>query len=262
MADGDRVVAAAHDCIRKLDEILEILSAPIVIEIRPGKPAQARRRPRRAATKRRRWTRFEDAQLRRDYPMTPAHEIAARLGRAPGSVHQRAAAIGISKSPEFKRRQGRELAAHPAARAQRYEKGHNGGHGFKKGHRHGRATRFKKGQRPHTWKPIGTERINADGYRERKVTETGCPPRDWRPIHLLMWQEANGPVPDGHAVVFRNGDKTDIRLENLECITRAELMARNTVHNLPKPLAELVQLRGALTRKINEAERRVACRKG
>jgi hypothetical protein len=29
-------------------------------------------------------------------------------------------------------------------------------------------------------------------------------------------------------------------------------MARNTVHRLPKPLAQLVQLRGALTKQINK----------
>ena len=86
---------------------------------------------------------------------------------------------------------------------------------------------------------------------DRKVSDTGYPPRDWRGVHLLLWEEHHGSVPPGHAVVFKNGNKADIRIENLELITRRELMARNTVHNLPKPLAQLVQLRGALVRKIN-----------
>ena len=58
-------------------------------------------------------------------------------------------------------------------------------------------------------------------------------------------------MPQGHAVVFKNGNKADIRIENLELITRRELMARNTVHNLPPAIVQVVQLRGALVRQIN-----------
>ncbi len=43
-----------------------------------------------------------------------------------------------------------------------------------------------------------------------------------------------------------------ITLDRLECITRRENMARNTVHNLPKELARLVQLQGAVKRQINK----------
>lgn len=73
---------------------------------------------------------------------------------------------------------------------------------------------------------------------------------NWKAEHVLIWMAARGAVPAGHAVVFRNGDKADIRLENLECIARRALMARNSVHNLPKPLAQAVQLLGALNRQI------------
>jgi hypothetical protein len=114
---------------------------------------------------------------------------------------------------------------------------------FKKGERRGRAACI--------YQPIGTERLSKDGYRERKISD-GMPfQRRWRAVHLLVWEAAHGPLPPGHAVVFRNGDKADIRLDNLDCITRRQLMARNTVHNLPTPLAQTVQLLGALTRQIN-----------
>lgn len=79
----------------------------------------------------------------------------------------------------------------------------------------------------------------------------GYPPRDWRPVHVLLWEEHRGPVPEGHAIVFRNGDRTDIRLENLACISRAELMRRNTRHNLPPEINQVISLRAALVRKIN-----------
>lgn len=121
-----------------------------------------------------------------------------------------------------------------------------------------RETQFKKGVRQGVavklYKPIGTERISKDGYLERKVNDGMPLQRRWRAVHLITWEAANGPLPKGHAVAFINKDRRDIRIENLELITRAELMRRNTVHNLPKPLAEIVQLRGALVRQINRKE--------
>jgi hypothetical protein len=67
-----------------------------------------------------------------------------------------------------------------------------------------------------------------------------------------MWTAANGAIPRGHTLTFQNGDKTDVRLDNLELIPRRALMARNSIHNLPKPLADTVQLLGALNRQIRK----------
>ena len=47
----------------------------------------------------------------------------------------------------------------------------------------------------------------------------------------------------------------EITADRVECISLAENMRRNSYHNYPKPIAELIQLRGALMRKINRAER-------
>lgn len=115
-------------------------------------------------------------------------------------------------------------------------------------------TQFKKGERRgiavELWKPIGTERISKDGYLERKVNNDLPLQRRWRAVHLILWEQAHGSVPKGHAVVFKNGNKSDIRLANLDLITRAELMRRNTIHNLPPDLKQVIQLTGALKRVI------------
>jgi hypothetical protein len=74
-----------------------------------------------------------------------------------------------------------------------------------------------------------------------------------------VWIEAHGPVPAGHAVCFKPGRRStvleEITLDALDLVHRRDLMQRNSVHRLPKPLAQLVQLRGALNRKINARER-------
>lgn len=40
--------------------------------------------------------------------------------------------------------------------------------------------------------------------------------------HRLVWILANGPIPPGHMIHHKNGNKFDNRLENLECITHSE----------------------------------------
>lgn len=115
---------------------------------------------------------------------------------------------------------------------------------------------FKAGNRPHTWLPIGSHRLTKDGYLQRKCTDTGYPPKDWVHVHRLVWEAAHGPVPDGYAVCFLSGqftaDAAKLTADRLECIPRAELMRRNSLHRMPKQLAELVHLRGVLTRQINQ----------
>lgn len=56
---------------------------------------------------------------------------------------------------------------------------------------------------------------------------------------------------EGHRVYFINGDKRDIRIENLALISDADNMRRNSLHNQPREIRQIIQLRGALNRKIN-----------
>jgi hypothetical protein len=118
-----------------------------------------------------------------------------------------------------------------------------------------RQTQFRKGQLSGTaarrFKPIGSTRT-LGGYLYRKVAAVPGPwTRNWRLVHVLLWESVHGPVPRSHAVCFKNGERMDIRVENLELISRRALMARNSVHNLPEPLARTIQLLGALRRQIN-----------
>ena len=46
-----------------------------------------------------------------------------------------------------------------------------------------------------------------------------------------IWEKAHGKMPKGHVIYHINQDKYDDRLENLECISRAELLRRNNEKN-------------------------------
>lgn len=43
-------------------------------------------------------------------------------------------------------------------------------------------------------------------------------------VHRLVWETANGPIPDGCDIDHINGVRTDNRLVNLRCATRSQNM--------------------------------------
>lgn len=85
------------------------------------------------------------------------------------------------------------------------------------------STQFKKGHTPKNHRPVGSERVTRDGYLERKIAE----PNIWLQVHVLNWEAVNGPIPEGHVVLFKNGDKTNPDVSNLLLVSRAELARMN-----------------------------------
>lgn len=214
---------------------------------------------------RRPWTDAEVALLRWGFADSRTDDLALTLGRSYSTVAQKAAKLGLRKSaaylasPEAHRLDGvKGMSTRIQPGSTPWNKGRPGSTGTQPGCR---ATQFKKGrpaQEARNYVPIGSLRICADGYLERKLTDDPgiVPARRWVAVHRTVWEAAHGSVPAGHIVVFRPGRKTTdlekITLDALELLTRAENMRRNSVHSkYPPEVARLVQLRGALTRQIN-----------
>lgn len=108
-------------------------------------------------------------------------------------------------------------------RTGRLIKGHNTWNKGLKGYMPSPETLWKKGNVPATSLPVGSERLTKDGYIEHKFD--GEPRLKLK--HRYIWEKEHGPVPKNHALVFRNGDITDCRIENLILVSRAELLAMN-----------------------------------
>ena len=199
------------------------------------------------------WTDGDLATLRALYANANNIELGALFGRSPRAVGAMAGKLGLSKSEAF-------MQSHQS----RFKKGltpWNKGSQYKPGGRCAE-TQFKPGNRPHTWVPIGSYRIDKTGTLQRKISDDpGGPNKRWRSVHELVWVERNGPVPRGSVVVFKPGMKTTdpalITIDRIDCLSRAELMRRNSSWtNLPPEVARLVQLRGALNRQINRITRK------
>lgn len=209
---------------------------------------------------RRFWLPHELAMMRAQYPHMQTKIIAAMLGRTLSTVYQRAAALGLVKSQEFYASPASGRTCGRQGIGTRFVKGQmswNKGTHYNPGGR-SVATRFQPGVRRGVamklYKPIGTERVSKDGYLERKVNDGMPLQRRWRAVHLIEWEAVNGPLSRGYAIRFKDGDKANRSLDNLECISRADLMRRNSFHRYPQPIPQLIQLRGALQRQINRRE--------
>lgn len=107
-----------------------------------------------------------------------------------------------------------------------FSKGHIPSNKGKKGFGGWELTQFKKGNKPHNWVPIGSERITKDGYIQVKIQD-GKFQHNWRGKHILIWEEHNGSLPDGYAIIFGDGNNRNFNLDNLILVSRNQLLTLN-----------------------------------
>lgn len=188
----------------------------------------------------------EDDFLRENYMTIPTKRMSTVLGRSESSARQRMALIGIvvpeelaemfKKQSQFKKgsvsfNKGKKMKDYASKEAmERMAK-----------------TQFKKGQTPHNTKYDGHERINKDGYTEVRVSIG-----KYKLKHRVLWEKHHGKIPKNHIVVFKDKDKNNFELNNLELITFEENMSRNTIQRYPKELKHVIKLSHKLKRKLNE----------
>lgn len=91
----------------------------------------------------------------------------------------------------------------------------------------GNKTSFKKGQRAANYKPVGSERIDRDGYILVKVQDEGPWHKRWRHKHKVIWEKENGPIPRGHAVLLADQNRLNCSPDNLILIPQSKLSILN-----------------------------------
>jgi hypothetical protein len=207
----------------------------------------------------RRWTKEEIDAVKARYANEPSAALAASIGRTAQAVFVVAQTLGLRKSPEYIREKNRMSGAMAFENgvSSRFVKGMVP---WNKGKPHpasGRSveTQFKKGNMPKGWNPIGYEYVGKDGYLVRKARDTGNTRSDYDLVHHIVWKSAGNEIPEGCVIVFKDKNRLNIDVSNLEMITRAELVARNSIHNLPPELAEIHRLRGSIVRVANNKKR-------
>ena len=196
-----------------------------------------------------RWTQKEMDILTQMYPNTSTKELCKLLERNIYAVYGQVFKMKLKKSPEYLKEHIYTIV--PNKKTQ-FTKGHKvWNKGLKLGGEFGgKATQFPKGYKPHNWKPEGSIRTNVDGYQEIKVG------KKYVCMHRHLYVNHVGNVSNDEVIRFKDGDKTNLDLNNLEKISRKEHAIRNSVHNLPEQLKEVVKLKRTITKLITEHGKR------
>ena len=90
-----------------------------------------------------------------------------------------------------------------------------------------KATMFQKGNVPANHMEVGEYTHTTDGYLVRKVQEQGTQRERFEFVHRKVWEEHNGPIPEGKMVSFLDGDKDNCDIDNLVLIDNKENLELN-----------------------------------
>ncbi len=200
---------------------------------------------------RRTWTSEEDAALRARYPNETAAALAREFCVGLHVLYARANRLGIGKSSEF-------FASAASGRLDgvrgadcRFAPGNVPWTKGQKGIHMGPLSEFKPGMRPANYMEVGSTKMHM-GYEWVKIADGGWP-ASWRPKHHVIWEQHTGAAPPpSHMLSFKDRNRTNFDLSNLELISRVDWMARHTIHKLPQELADLIRLQAVLNRHINQ----------
>lgn len=112
---------------------------------------------------------------------------------------------------------------------------------------------FKKGSEPPRTRPVYSQRISKDGYIEIKMPN--C--RQWQHKQRVVWREHFGEIPKSHIIAFKDGDKTNCDIENLEMITRGLhlVLIKNGYYNKPAALKPAIRAFYELQTQVNRLQR-------
>lgn len=196
---------------------------------------------------------IDQQKLTELYPHTRNKELASLFQVSEGEIFKYANKLGLKKTREF----FVKVADNDNCKRYQFGKGHVPHNKGVKCYvttderkiKNIQSTQFKKGNVPPNHLPVGSERLTKEGYKERKTKE----PNKWELVHRIVWQQHFGEIPNGFIVCFKDGNKENIVIDNLFLISRREhIMTRNGIHAMPKEIAELYQLKGAVNRQINK----------
>lgn len=191
---------------------------------------------RKKVGKRTPWTERQLAFLREHYADMATEEVAKKVKHPIKSVWAMAGVLGLKKSPEVMAEYGRKVSQTEAAKAHRFSPGHTPRNKGKRleefmsaeGIERSSRTRFKPGHRPHNQRDIGTECVHSDGYVYLRI-ESGCVLK-----HRYIWEQANGEVPEGYVVAFRDGNRKNCDISNLYLLSREDNARRRVSEETPE----------------------------
>jgi len=199
------------------------------------------------------------------YPNEKAINIAKYYNVNVYLIYKTANRYGIKKSEEFLNSpdSGRAQKGNSISPTTQFKKGHVGNtkglriEAIIKNEEKLRNWRdkclWKKGHKPANTAKDGDIRFRKKvRYWFIRISEN-----NWEFYHRWLWIQNNGDIPEGYNVVFKQGfDRTQKPgINDLECISDAELGERNRITKYPIELRNLIKTNNKLIKTINEYEK-------
>ena len=195
-------------------------------------------------------------QVIKRYPFENTAAIAKDLGLTISQVYNYAWAYKIHKDPKYLKTaaSGRYNVGTKSNQATQFKPGHiPKNKGVKmpaEMYEMVKPTMFKKGNKPHNTKPVGTINVRADKsgrvYQYIKIKDS-----HWELLHRYVWTQENGEIPRGYVINFIDGNFMNCELSNLRLKTRGEMAVMNSIHRYPAEVRDLIKLTNKLKNKTN-----------
>jgi hypothetical protein len=203
------------------------------------------------------WTPAEIKTLKKLYPNTNSLCIANLLGKKINTVYSMANKLKLKKTDQYLATLNTNRILTESQRNSCFKKGNTP---LNKGKKHAdymtpeqiektKVSQYKKGNVPLNTKYDGHERITIDGYVEIRISQ-GI----YKLKHRELWIKANGLIPEDCIIIFKDGNKQNIVIENLQLITRKENMLRNSIQQYPAELITTLKLVSKLKKTIKQHE--------
>ncbi len=201
------------------------------------------------------WTDQEIEYLKLNFANMYTNQLCNILNKSYTSIAGKAYLLRLKKSPEF-------LKMELARQADRL-KVDGAGFRFKKGntpenkgkpmpeHLYKRfaPTMYQKGHQPHNLQRDGAERMTKDGYIQIRISKNV-----YKLKHRIIYEQHHGTIPDDMKIRFKDGNKLNVNIENLEAITIAENMAKNTIMRFPTEVRQTIRILNKIKKVINEKQ--------
>mgnify|MGYP003461112843 FL=1 len=109
-------------------------------------------------------------------------------------------------------------------------------------------TQFKKGVNSHNTKHNGIERVSREGYTELRLS---C--NNWVLKHRHIYETHHKiELETNQYVSFVDGNKQNFEIDNLQIVTRADMMLKNTIRQYPPELQEVIKVLNKVKKKVND----------
>jgi len=200
----------------------------------------------------------------RRYPTEDTKLIASDLNITVDSIYKIAARFNVKKCKEYLdnwRLSGRGRMIE-SGKAFRFKKGNKSWNKDKNPKDYMPAdsyakitrTQFKKGGLPPNTKHDGAISLRKDksgvSYYYIRIAKA-----KWMPLHVKIYQDAYGPIPKNHIIVFKDRNPLNVVLDNLECITREQNMLRNSLHRLSPEIKQTIRILTKLKKTIRNGKK-------